>query len=175
MKYNIEVNGRGAEAFIFKISKEQYEFFSENGIEEDELDHETIYENLGVECYSETDDVLTGLYNGKNHGEHVLITVTDEDGQVVWESEEDFDFEEVEDHYEYNDSDYLLVEDYQKGNFFNYTLETDEDFNPELLSCKIVELLDGRSELITDIRYDGQLMEKDYGDTSSKGYTYILS
>lgn len=175
MKYNIEVNGKGAEAFIFKITQEQYEFFSDNGIEEDELQHDDIFDKLGVEYYSDTDDVLTGLYNGKNHGEHILITVTDENGEVVWESEEEFDFEEVEEHYEYNDGDYLLVEDYQKGNFFNYTIELDEEFDPQLLSCKIVELLDGRSELITDIRYDGQEMTKEYGDTTSKGFTFMLS
>jgi hypothetical protein len=69
----------------------------------------------------------------------------------------------------------LLVEDYQKGNFFNYILEIEDDFDPSLLSSKVVELLDGRSELITDIKYDGNEMEKDYGDTVSKGFTYILS
>ena len=67
-----------------------------------------------------------------------------------------------------------MIDDYQKGNFFNYVLETDE-FDPTLLCAKIVELLDGKSELITDIKYDGNEMEKEYGDTISKGFTYILS
>ena len=100
--------------------------------------------------------------------------VTDESEDVIWKSDDEFDFEEYEDDYRYNDGRYLLIEDYIKGNFFNYILETDEDFNPELLSSKLIELLDGRSELITDIKYDGQEMEKEYGDTSSKGFTYML-
>ena len=52
---------------------------------------------------------------------------------------------------------------------------TVEDFNPDLLSAKVVELLDGRSELITDLKYNGEEMLKDYGDTGSKGFTYMLS
>ena len=71
--------------------------------------------------------------------------------------------------------DVLSVEDYQKGNFFNYTLETEEEFNPEMLVGVLVELLDGCSELITDIKYKDHEMVKDYGDTRSKGFTYMLN
>ena len=162
MKYTIDVSGKGGEAFIFKLNKEQYEFLQDSGIEDDLMEQD----------YMDTNDIISGLYNGS---EYIMITVTDESGEVVWQSDDNFEFEEIEDYYQYNDDNYLLVEDYQKGNFFIYTLETDEDFNPDLLSAKVVELLDGRSELITDLKYNGEEMLKDYGDTGSKGFTYMLS
>ncbi len=174
MKYDIEVSGRGCEAFIFKINEEQYDTLFDGDVEGDQMSVDEICGILGVDDFFSTNDCLTGLYNGKNHGEYFWIKVTDESGEVVWESEEDFDFEEIEDYYEHNDGNFLLVEDYQKGNFFNFTLEIEDEFNPSLLSAKIIELLDGKQELITDMKYNGEEIPKDYGDTSSKGYTYIL-
>jgi len=173
MKYTLEISGRGCEAFLFKLTDEQFETLSDADVEGDALSVEEVCNILEIEDFFSTNDCLTGLYNGKNNGEYLWIKVLDENEEVIWESEENFDFEEIEDYYEYNDGHYLLVEDYQKGNFFNFSLETDE-FNPNLLSAKIVELLDGRQELITDLKYDGEDMLRDYGDTSSKGYTFIL-
>ena len=173
MKYTLEISGRGCEAFLFKLTDDQFETLYDADVEGDALSVEEVCNILEIEDFFSTNDCLTGLYNGKNNGEYLWIKVLDENEEVIWESEENFDFEEIEDYYEYNDGHYLLVEDYQKGNFFNFVLETDE-FNPNLLSAKIIELLDGRQELITDLKYDGEEMLKDYGDTSSKGYTFIL-
>ena len=173
MKYTLEISGRGCEAFLFKLTDDQFETLYDADVEGDSLSVEEVCNILEIEDFFSTNDCLTGLYNGKNNGEYLWIKVLDENEEVIWESEENFDFEEIEDYYEYNDGHYLLVEDYQKGNFFNFVLETDE-FNPNLLSAKIIELLDGRQELITDLKYDGEEMLKDYGDTSSKGYTFIL-
>ena len=185
MKYTIEVNGKGAEAFIHKLTgyytqtnfyqiqstEEQYENLLEGGVEDDAMDVDEINEVLGMD-FLDSEDIITGIYTG---GENIQIIVKDEEGEVVWESDEDFEFEEYQDEYKFNDTTYFSAEDYQKGNFFNYVLETDEDFNPELLSAVLVEILDGRSELITDIKYNGQEMEKEYGDTISKGFTYMLN
>lgn len=171
MKYNIEVSGKGAEAFIHKLTEEQYESLQDGGVEDDAMDQDEINEVLGCD-FLETDEMVSGIYPG---GENIWIKVTDEDGEVVWESDEDFDFEEYEDEYKYNDTTYFSAEDYQKGNFFNYVLETDEEFNPELLCAVVLEVLDGRSELIIDIKYNGQEMKKEYGDTISKGFNYMLN
>ena len=171
MKYTIEVNGKGGEAFIHKLNEEQYETLQDGGVEDDLIDKDQIDEILGTD-FLDTDDIIMGIYTG---GENIQIIVKDESGEVVWESEDDFDFEEYENYYQFNDTHYLSVEDYQKGNFFNYTLETDEEFNPEMLVAVLVELLDGCSELITDIKYKDHEMIKDYGDTSSKGFTYMLN
>jgi hypothetical protein len=171
MKYTIEVNGKGGEAFIHKLTEEQYETLQDGGVEDDLMDHDQISEILGVD-FLETEEMIMGIYTG---GENIQIIVKDESGEVVWESEDDFDFEEYVDEYQFNDTHYLSVEDYQKGNFFNYVLETDEEFNPEMLVGVLVELLDGCSELITDIKYKDHEMVKDYGDTISKGFTYMLN
>jgi hypothetical protein len=171
MKYTIEVNGKGGEAFIHKLTEEQYETLQDNGAEDDLMEKDQIDEVLGID-FLDTEEILMGIYQG---GENIQIIVKDESGEVVWESDDDFDFEEYEDEYQFNDTTYFSAEDYQKGNFFNYTLETDEDFNPDMLVAVLVELLDGRSELITDIKYKDHEMKKEYGDTISKGFTYMLN
>jgi hypothetical protein len=171
MKYTIEVNGRGGENFIHKLTEEQYETLQDGGVEDNDMSQDQISEVLGTH-FLEAEEMITGIYTGSDN---ISITVKDESDEVVWESEDDFDFEEYENYYQFNDTHYLSVEDYQKGNFFNYTLETDEEFNPEMLVAVLVELLDGCSELITDIKYKDHEMIKDYGDTSSKGFTYMLN
>lgn len=171
MKYTIEVNGKGAEAFIHKLTEEQYEQLQEGGVEDDAMDTDEISEVLGND-FLETDEIVTGIYPGS---ENIQIIVRDESGEVVWESDDEFDFEEYIDDYKFNDGNYFSAEDYQKGNFFNYVLETDEEFDPSLLIAETVELLDGCSDLITDIKYRDHEMQKDYGDTTSKGFTYMLN
>lgn len=171
MKYTIEVNGKGAEAFIHKLNEEQFEKLEEGGVEDDAMSQDEISEVLGT-YFLETDDIVTGIYLGSDN---IQIIVKDESGEVVWESDDEFDFEEYEDDYKYNDTTYFSAEDYQKGNFFNYLLETDEEFDPSLLVAVTLELLDGRSELIVDIKYNGKEMQKDYGDTTSKGFTFMLN
>jgi hypothetical protein len=171
MKYTIEVNGRGGENFIHKLTEEKYETLQDGGVEDNDMSQDQISEVLGTH-FLEAEEMITGIYTGSDN---ISITVKDESDEVVWESEDDFDFEEYENYYQFNDTHYLSVEDYQKGNFFNYTLETDEEFNPEMLVAVLVELLDGCSELITDIKYKEHEMIKDYGDTSSKGFTYMLN
>lgn len=171
MKYTIEVNGKGGEAFIHKLTEEQFETLQDGGVEENQMDHEQISEVLGMD-FLDTEDIITGIYTG---GENIQIIVKDESGEIVWESDDEFDFESWEDEYLFNDTTYFSAEDYQKGNFFNYVLETEDEFNPEMLTAVLVELLDGCSELITDIKYNEHEMIKDYGDTRSSGFTYMLN
>ena len=91
MKYTIDVSGKGGEAFIFKLSKEQYEFLQDSGVEDDLMKHDDIYKTLEIEDYMDTNDIVSGLYNGS---EYIMITVTDESGEVVWQSDDDFEFED---------------------------------------------------------------------------------
>lgn len=67
-----------------------------------------------------------------------------------------------------------MIDDYQKGNFFNYQLEIEDDFDPTLLVAETTELLDGVLDLITDIKYGDIEMEKEFGDTTSKGFSFSL-
>jgi hypothetical protein len=171
MKYTIEVNGKGAEAFIHKLTEDQYEQLQDGGVEDDAMNTDEISEVLETD-FLETEEIITGIYPGSDN---IQIIVRDESGEIVWESDDEFDFEEYVDDYKYNDGNYFSAEDYQKGNFFNYVLETDEDFNPSLLIAETLELLDGRSDLIIDIKYRDHIMEKEYGDTVSKGFSYMLN
>ena len=141
MKYTIEVNGKGGEAFIHKLTEEQYETLQDNGVEDDLMEKDQIDEVLGID-FLDTEEIIMGIYQG---GENIQIIVKDESGEVVWKSEDDFEFEEYVDEYQFNDTHYLSAEDYQKGNFFNYELETDEDFDPSLLTAVLVELLEFNS------------------------------
>ena len=172
MKYTIEISGKGGEAFIHKLTEEQYETLQDGGVEDDLMEKVQIDEILGTD-FLETEEMIMGIYPGSDN---ILIKVMDESGEVIWESDEHFDFEEYEDHYKFNDTTYFSAEDYQKGNFFNYVLETEEEeFDPGMLVAVLVELLDGCSELITDIKYKDHEMIKDYGDTISKGFNYMLN
>ena len=73
----------------------------------------------------------------------------------------------------YNDGDYLLIDDYQKGHFFTYFLEADS-FDPKLLTPVNTEFI-GRYSVITNFKYNGQKIDREWGDTCSKGFTYYLS
>ena len=175
MRYKIEIYGKGGESFIFKLNEEQYEKLFDGGVEEDEMDLDDICEILDVEDVFDTDTIFSGPYLTIKQGEDITIVVKSEKDEKVWESDNDFEFSGVEYKYMYNDGDYLNIEDYQKGLFFICDLETDKEFDPKLLSCVVSNLLDGRSELITDIKYNDVLLEKEFGVTSSKGFNYILS
>ena len=119
MKYKIEVNGKGGESFLFKLTEEKYEYLKDMGIEDDNMSYDDIIEFLEVDDVMDTNDIVSGVYTSNDC---LWIKVTDESDVIVWESDDDFYFEECEDFYQYNDDNYLLVEDYQKGNFFNYIL-----------------------------------------------------
>lgn len=175
MKYKIEVSGRGCEAFIFKLEEHQRQRLWESDVESGNMDEQEICDILNVSDYFSTNDILMGLYCGSSHGEYLWIKVLDEQDTVVWESSDDFNFDIVEEIYKYNDSDYLVIEDYQKGHFYNYFLETDSDFDPKLLSCVLVDLIDGVTQQISEIKYNGQKLEREYVDTWSKGFNFYLS
>lgn len=168
MKIKIEILGRGSECFIHKITEEQFEILADCGIEDDEMEHDEISEVLELDSYLDTDHIITGFYN-----DSFTIKVSDENGLLIWE-DENYDFVNHEEKYLYNDDKYLMISDYQKGKFFSYQLEIEDDFDPSLLVAEVTELLDGVLEIITDIKYGDVQMEKEYGDLISKGFSFYL-
>ena len=112
-------------------------------------------------------ETLLGLYDGEYQ-----VFVYDENDELVWESEEsgldntEFDSDECE-------GEFLLVEDYQKGNFFTGYFEADS-FDPELLSAVNREYI-GQYSSVVKFKYDGEIIETDWSDTSSKGFNFYLS
>ena len=173
MKYKIEINGKGAESFVFFLTEETHQYLKENGIEDDEMSYDDILEALNVDDITQTDYLFSGVYPGSDN---ICISVFDEvTNQLVWQSDETFEFQVEDFDSQFTDGQFLYIEDYQKGTFFNYTLEIEEEFNPDFLEAKIVDFLNGESYLITDINYNGLELLNEGGDTSSKGFTYLLS
>lgn len=171
MKITIEVWGKGCEALIFKLDEDQLDTLSEGGVEEDLMSIDEIQEVLKVDSITDTDNISTGVY-----ADSFTIKVLDEEQNVLWESDDKFEFSEYEDEYLYNDGSYLMIQDYQKGKFFTYKLEIEDDFDPSLLVATNTELLDGVAEIITSVRYGETEIEcEDFGDTTSKGFNYLLS
>jgi hypothetical protein len=131
------------------------------------MDYDQICEVLGIDDYFSNDSQMA-LYDGEFY-----IKVTDENENVVCELEEGHEFEKTELVDAYSEGDYLLIEDYQKGHFFTYFLEADS-FDPKLLTPVNTEYIGGYS-VITDFKYSGQKIDREWGDTWSKGFTYYLS
>ena len=167
MNYKIEILGIGSEFTIFELTEEQKEKLKEGGIEDDEMDSDQICQVLEVEDYF-SDDSQMALYDGE-----YCIKVTDENENVIWEAEEGHEFEKTELVDVYMSGDYLLIDDCQKGHFFTYFLETDS-FDSKLLTPVNTEFI-GRYSVITDFKYDGKSIDREWVDTGSKGYTYYLS
>lgn len=172
MNYTISVSGRGADASIYPLTEEQAQELKSMGIEEDAMTIDEIADYLGVdEIYSSSEHVVTGAY----FGEHYITVTNDETGEEVWNSNE-WDFEDTEwVDGGIPDTSYLVVEDYCKGEFFTFRLETEEEFDPIKLKPVVKEVAEVR-DIISGMIYD----EVDISDSMefsnywSKGFYYIV-
>ena len=108
-KYKIIVGGRGGECYIHHIDTNKKVSLLSEGVEDDKMETEQIAEVLEVDFVTDSDEVYLGPYNDP---EVYLITVIDENGNIVWESSNDHKFEDEEWEYKYTDTDVLIVEDY---------------------------------------------------------------
>ena len=169
--YKIVFGGRGADLYIHKIDENQKQQLQEMRVtdKDEPVDFDKLNEVLKVENWDYTDESYTGAYTSP---ELYHISVFDEDDNLVWESDEDFymDQGEEEEDYKYMEKqDVLMIEHYVKGVFKEYKLETEEDFNPEKLSTKLVDINE-EVEIIVDLKYDNKELELDeWGDYWSKG------
>lgn len=170
-KYSISLGGKGAECSLFPLTQEQSQDLIDMGIEKDEMSIDEITDFLGVDdLISSSDRIVTGAYYGDHY-----ISVFDENGGEVWNSEE----------YEYDETDwvdgglpetdYLVVEDYSKGEFFTFNLEIEEDFDPSKLIPIITEIAESK-EIITGFRYDEMDISEtaEFGNYWSKGFYYTV-
>jgi hypothetical protein len=106
----------------------------------------------------------------------MIIRVYNENDELVFESSDVWDFNpDVDYHHEslFEEGDYLILESYCKGTFFELELETDE-FDPNKMEPVVVEINE-RIDILTGIRYNGEELEFEYGDYDSKGYYYYLT
>ena len=182
-KYKVMLGGRGAEACVFKLTAEQKQKFVDGQVEKDQMDVDKISEILGVGYISESDETYSGPY-ATSDGWGFVIEVYDEEDKIIWKSyeTENWDFDEEarwdnEDGYESvaDDENLLIVEDYSKGNYREYVLEIDGDFDSKKILPLVTEIGE-RIEIITGLFYDGKKMEDfEWGDTWSKGLYFHLT
>ena len=172
-KYKIIVGGRGGECYIHHIDTTKKVSLLSEDVEENQMETEDIAKILGVDFVTDSDEIYLGPYYDP---EVYLITVLDENENVVWESDNEHQFPDEGWNYKYTDSDVLIVEDYVKGQFFTYDIELEQDFDPSKLAVMVTELAE-RIEVITDIIYNGVDLRdyKEYGDYWSKGISYYLN
>jgi hypothetical protein len=170
--YKISVGGRGSECFLFPVSDEQYKLLEDGDVENDNMDLDTVTKILNVEDVFDAPQSIIGAYLDEHY-----ITVSNIDGDEIWNSESSE--LENENHEwkgtEYDNKPHLIIEDYSKGIFFNFFVETEDEFAPSKMTFVITELGDCR-EIITSIKYDNVDLSDtiEFDDYWSKGFYYIL-
>ena len=172
MKYTITIGGRGAEVITHQITEEQYNIFKEGRVEEDQMEHDEIDDILGLEAlFEDTELRYMGAYL-----DSLYLQVKDENNVVIHTIEK-IDYDNITSDEVYCDGNhYLFIEDYSKGDFWEYNIELEEEFDKDKLVLQLTDI-GCRIDLVTGISYNGNTFEdeRDYGDTSSKGFYYILS
>lgn len=174
-KYKVIMGGRGAELYIHQINEDQKQKLKEMDVENESVavDWDKLNEVLGVENFDYTEEIYSGAYSSPTS---YHITVWDETNNLVWESDEDFFLDEGQEEEDYKmveKENILLIEHYVKGNFVEYTLET-ENFDPEKLQTKVVEINE-TVQVITGLKYDNKELEIDeYGDSWSKNTVFYI-
>jgi len=173
MRYKVVVSGRGAECYIHKIEEEQRQKLHESDVESGDCDPEVISEIVNKYDIFESDDIYLGPYNDP---ENFIIQVYNENDDLIWESKNDHEFEDHDYQFLFETDIALIIEDYSKGQFFQYEIELDEEFDPKSLK-PIVSEIGERIEIITDFTYNGTDLSlfKEFGDYWSKGLTYYLN
>jgi hypothetical protein len=167
MKYKIILGGKGGENYIHKPTSDQYEQLSQLDLESAYIDD--ILPILEKDDIFETDDIILGSYTDSDC---VYIEVYDESETKVWSSDEngylDSDYEEV-----YVDNDYLVVQDYVKGQFKYFEIDCNE-FDGTKLKLK-VKSIGYDIDIVTGLIYDESELEVvDFGDYWSKGFSFFL-
>lgn len=183
MKYKILLGGRGSETYIHSITDEQKKILIDEEVERDQMEYDRIMEVIGVPNYNDTEETYAGPYY--SNGDYVIEVYNDKD-EKIWDSVDDgkddweFNIELVEELDDWatevvNEDNKLIIEDYCKGNFKEFTLEIDGEFDPNLLSPKTIEINE-RMDIISGLYYNGvEIEEFEWGDTWGKGMYYYIS
>jgi len=176
-KYTVSIQGYGHEITIGSVTEEQKVIL--NNEEKDLVD--IVNEDLDeYGAYYEIDN----QYHRWGATDHYTITIEDEDGNVVFEVNEnglydhdtdDFELVETIDIYEKinQDLDLLLTLAQEKGSFFMGDFET-EEFDLTKLKITIDEdIIAGKysfSDTVSGVFYDGEEVDNYGGDTSGKSF-----
>ena len=177
-KYTVSINGYGSEITIGSVTAEEKAIL----LNEDKDLVEIVQEDLDeYGAYCEIDD----QYHRWGATDHFTITIEDEDGNTVFEvNDEDIhdhdtkDFELVEyiDIYSQinQDLDLLITVAGEKGSFFLGNFETDGDFELSKLKITIDSDIEAGKwsfgSIVSGVFYDGEEVDNYGGDTSGKSF-----
>jgi hypothetical protein len=176
-KIKLILAGRGSECYVHDINEEQKERLVNGGIEDDKISLELVCDILGVEWHEENARIYTGASTSPDS---FYIAAYDEFNKLIWESDENFEFNDELDTYwdGYEEVEWdpnkLIIHDYIKGNFKEYELKLEEDFDPNKLST-VIQDVGEIIQLIKDLKYDDKELEDyEWGDYWSKGLSFYL-
>ena len=175
--FRIILGGSGLDVYIHQINNEQAEKLKVLGELNGQL-HDAIMLILGKDMPDETEETYLGPFCSP---EDLNVMIMDEEDEVVYESEGDFDFGDVHD----EDNDFknieikentLIITDRVKGNFYSFSLQIDGDVDVSKLSPIITDVGgEGEfGELVTGLKYDGVELDFERDEYWSKGLSYDL-
>ena len=199
--YRIEIRGYGGEYCLGAITKEQYEFWTNNDImsilkgfdsaEEAFTDYivevgcsepdDGIPEEARFEYSWYDHDEVYHLYGANIHNAWILIHEVVEDKEIEVLNEEVSKLVEnsnselkCSDYDWPEDAEYLLESiSSEKGTFFQCTLEIDHPIDLNRFTIHTQESWN-EEEIIVGIDYASEDLENDGGDTNGKGYFFTL-
>ena len=177
MVYEFNIVGQGGEAVIGTLTKSQYEYWADKEDDEGTLSHlfwDAYEEDDGNPITDPENELFLGPWYELDDIEHcngaqldmLEVTVTDEDGKVVYETEDPDNV--LVDTLHIDDQEpgfYFRGWTLEKGNFYSAEIETD-NFDPKLLKYHAVNM-DG-DVIVVSVEYNGNELDNDGGDTRGK-------
>jgi hypothetical protein len=176
-KFTVSIQGYGHEITIGSVTEEQKEILSNEEKDLIDIVNEDLDDYGG---YHEIDD----QYHRWGAVESYTITIEDEDGNVVFEVDEnglyehdteDFELVESIDIYDQinQDLDLLVTVAHEKGSFFMGDFEAEEfdltklkiTIDTDIVACDYTF-----SDTISGVYYDGEEIDNYGGDTSGKSF-----
>jgi hypothetical protein len=176
--YTIDISGYGAEVAVGKLTEEQYNFWIED---EDGLESHTFWDpyddNDGRNPVTDDEDkrflgywheLGNVAYTSGAFLDNLIVEVSDEDGNVVWSSE---DIEIITDNAETITEDtlepgyYVYAYSSEKGGFYSGEFETD-DFDPDKLVFNGVQIIG--DTIVDSVHYNNEYVENEGGSTNGK-------
>ena len=199
--YNIKINGYGGEYTLGRVTKSQYEFWTnevmsilkgyenaEEALIEYLNDVWEMNDDAGIpdiakfdNNWYENDDVYH-ICGGNLYSSYIVIEQVDTqlDTTIVSESIEDFakvnELTHNWDDWDWPEDDeiYLLeCSSAEKGTFFEATLQLNEPIDPSKIKFNIQENYN-EEDVIVGITYNNEDIENDGGSTNGKGYYFTL-
>lgn len=122
-------------------------------------------------CYISVDEVENSEYNADVLSEVLSERITDLNDRLGEESDYEVEMVQMTAGGEEPEGTEYIAQLYssEKGTFFDGTITTYGDFDPNKLTIVTTEFMNGE-DTITSVEYDGVEIDNDGGDTNGKGY-----